>query len=61
MTREDARLAKQAAWRASRGLAPKQVARAACKKRATRVHASKPKHTETYEDRLDDMGLSPDY
>jgi hypothetical protein len=63
MTREDERRAKNTAWRASRGLQPKEVARAACRKRSTYVHdrTRKARHEETYEDRLDDLGESPDF
>jgi hypothetical protein len=62
MNREDQRLAKHAAWRASRGLAPRQDARGACRKRASQVHKqATARFTETYEDRLDDIGLSLDY
>ena len=66
MTREEARLKKQAKWRAAQGLPPKsrkivclipRSGNVAARKTVTR----KPRHEETYEDRLDDLGLSPDY
>jgi hypothetical protein len=64
-TREERRLAKQAAWRASRGLQPKQDARAACLKRATLVHKSHSQDRFTGPDPdgfdRDNLGLSPDY
>ena len=45
-TREEKRLAKQTVWRASRGMQPKQDAKAACLKRATRVHGPNQKRAK---------------
>lgn len=53
--------AAEAARRAALGLPPYNPAPPQSKRRQKRDRFNQPRHMESYEDRLDDLGESPDF